>query len=167
MEYINYPEVKPPVYSKQKNQSNTQTKTTPVRTKKGHRSGVTLVEVVLSVVIMIISLLGISTAYVSARGQITKQRYYQAAVHLASQKIEEIRAAGYSSIELEEDEESRETNEELALSGLTFLRNTLIEPTAEPTGEVPNPCIKATVSVQWTGAAGDQHEVELLTYIGP
>jgi Tfp pilus assembly protein PilV len=145
------------------NLSNKSNVTTSVRKNRSFRRGVTLVEVVISIVVMIISLLGISTAYVSARRHIIRQRYYQSAVHLASQKIEEMKAAGYSAIKVDEDDEV----EELSLFGLEYYRHTKVEPTAEPTASVPNPCKKVIVAVQWAGEVEDRHEVKLVTYIGP
>jgi type II secretory pathway pseudopilin PulG len=124
-------------------------------------AGSTLIELMLAIAIMIIALLGTSSTYVSGRRQIVSQRYYQAAAQLASQKLEETKAAGYTGLaEGEEDEE-------LSLFGLTYQRHTAIELTAEPSTEVPKPCMKVTVTIQWTGTAGDQHEAEFVTYVGP
>lgn len=125
------------------------------------KAGSTLIELMLAIAILIIALLGTSTTYVSGRKQIVSQRYYQAAAQLASQKLEETKAVGYAGlVEGEEDEE-------LSLFGLTYQRHTVIELTAEPTTEVPKPCMKVTVTIQWTGTAGGQHEAEFVTYVGP
>jgi Tfp pilus assembly protein PilV len=121
----------------------------------------TLVEVMVAIVILTIVLIGTSSMYVSGRRQIIKQGQYQEAVHLTSQKLEEIKAIGYFGIAQGEQEE------ELALRGLTCQRHTKIEPTAAPTAGLPNPCKKVTVTTRWTDTAADQHEVKLVTYIGP
>lgn len=130
-------------------------------TKKKHRAGSALIELMLAITILIIVLLGTSTTYVTGRKQIVSQRYYQAAAQLASQKLEETKATGYSG--LAEGEEG----EEISLFGLAYQRHTVIELTAEPTTEVPKPCMRVTVTIQWTGTAGDQHEAEFITYVGP
>jgi type II secretory pathway pseudopilin PulG len=136
---------------------------------KRFRRGTTLVEVAVAILIMIISLLGVSTTYVSGKKQILKQSQYQQAVNLASDKIEEMKALGYASLEVddEEDAEQGENEESLSLFGLPCTRKTMIELTAQPSADVPNPCKKVTVTVQWTGLASDEHEVKLITYVGP
>jgi hypothetical protein len=83
------------------------------------------------------------------------------AVHLTSQKVEEIKANGYLAATVGEQEE------QLALDGLACVRATTIELTAEPSGLVPQPLKKVTVITSWTGRAGDPHQVKLVTYIGP
>ncbi len=115
----------------------------------------------VAIVILSIALIGTSSMYVSGRQQIIKQGQYQEAVHLTSQKLEQIKAIGYFGIAQGEQEE------ELALCGLTCKRHTRIEPTTASTANLPNPCKKVTVATQWTGTAADQHEVKLVTYIGP
>jgi type II secretory pathway pseudopilin PulG len=130
-------------------------------TKKNHRAGSALIELMLAIAVLLIVLLGTSTTYVSGRRQIVNQRYYQAAAQLASQKLEEAKALGYASLA------EGEANEELSLFGLDYQRHTVIELTAEPSTEVPKPCMKVTVTIQWTGTAQDQHQVEFITYVGP
>ena len=134
---------------------------TKTRLYHPNRTGLTLIEVMLSILIMTIALLGISSTYVSGRKQLIKQQQYQAAVHLASQKVEEIKAAGYTGVDIGEQEDQP------SLYGLSFLRQTTVELTAQPTAQIPLPCKKITVSTQWTGTADDQHEVKLITYVGP
>lgn len=164
----------------QKKQDNTPTVTASIRTNRAFRKGVTLVEVALAIVIMIISLLGVSSAYVSGKRQIIKQAQYQLAVNLASEKLEEIKAQGYFATEVDEAEdayfdegdeeltdEEDDNREKLSLYGLPCFRQTMVELTAETTPDVPNPCKKVTVTVKWTGLAEDPHEVKLITYIGP
>lgn len=157
----------------------------PFAITKKFRNGVTMVEVAVAVLIMIISLLGVSTAYVSGKKQILKQAQYQQAVNLAGEKLEEIRAQGYDSLEVTNPEdvyykddddnddyeqiaEKQDSNKEsLSLFGLSCTRTTTARLTAKPTEDVPNPCKEVTVSVKWTGLASDEHEVKLMTYIGP
>jgi Tfp pilus assembly protein PilV len=137
-----------------------------IKTEKRFRRGVTLVELTVAILVMIISLLGVSSAYVSGRKQIIKQSQYQEAVDLACEKLEDIKAHGYSDLKVDEENE-QDLDEDISLLGLTYTRHTSTELTAEPSADVPNPCKKVTVTVQWTGQASDTHEVELITYIGP
>ena len=120
-----------------------------------------MIEVMISILILTISLLGISSAYVAGRRQIIKQGYYQQAVHLATQKIEELKAAGYSGIA------AGELQEELDISGIACTRYSKVELTATPSPLVPKPCKLVTVTMQWTGDAEDDHQIKLVTYIGP
>ena len=134
----------------------------PVATaKKSRQTGSALIELMLAIAILLIVLLGTSTTYVSGRRQIVSQRYYQAAAQLASQKLEETKSLGYAGLTEGEDDE------DLSLYGLAYQRHTVIELTAEPTTEAPKPCLKVTVTIQWTGTAQDQHEAEFVTYVGP
>lgn len=123
--------------------------------------GSTLIEVMLAIAILLIALFGTSSSFVTGRGQIVKQQHYRAAAHLASRKIEEIKALAYPDVnEIEEDEE-------LEMYGWTYDRHTEIVLTATPTPALPKPCKKVTVTIGWTGSKGDEHEVKLVTYIGP
>ncbi len=129
--------------------------------KKGLRAGSALIELMLAITILIIVLLGTSTSYVTGRRYIVSQRHYQAAAQLASQKIEETKAVGYSGLaEGEEDEE-------FPLYGLTYHRHVKIELTGVPSANVPKPCKKVAVTITWVGMAQDSHEAKIVTYIGP
>jgi len=150
----------------QKNFTHSPNLTASIGKNRAFRSGVTLVEVAVAILVMIISLLGVSSAYVSGKKQIIKQAQYQQAVNMACEKLEDIKAQGYSALKVDEDND-QDSGEELSLLGLTYVRHTSTDLTAEPTADVPDPCKKVTVIVQWTGLAEDQHEVKLITYIGP
>ncbi len=132
-----------------------------IKAKRGRHAGSALIELMLAVVILIIVLLGTSTTYVSGRKELARQQYYQAAAQLASQKLEEAKALGYTGLTEGEQEE------EIYMFGIDYHRNTLIELTDVPSSDVPKPCIKVTVTIQWTGSAGDTHQTEFVTYIGP
>jgi type II secretory pathway pseudopilin PulG len=125
------------------------------------KPGSTLVEVMLAITILIIALIGTSSTYVTGRRQLASQRQYQVAALLASQKLEETEAAGYAGITEGEEEET------ITLYGLSYQRQTQIVLTATPTTELPKPCKKVTVTIQWSGSAGDRHNAKLVTYIGP
>jgi type II secretory pathway pseudopilin PulG len=150
----------------QEKSSNTPIVNPTFKTPRALRNGLTLVELVVAMLVTIISLLGVSSAYVSGRKQIIKQSQYQQAVELTCGKLEEMKAQGYSALVVDEDE-GQDPGEEIPVSGLTYVRYTSTELTATPTAQVPNPCKKLTVTVQWTSLASDQHEVKLITYIGP
>jgi Tfp pilus assembly protein PilV len=140
--------------------------TTSVKPVKGFKSGITIVELAIAILVMIISLLGVSSAYVSGKKQIIKQTRYNQAVNLACEKLEDIKAHGYSALKVDEENE-QDLDEDIPLLGLTYTRHTSTELTAEPSADVPNPCKKVTVTVQWTGQTSDTHEIEFITYIGP
>lgn len=125
------------------------------------RRGSTLIETLIASIILILALMGYSSSYVSARKQIANQRIYQMAVHLSSQKLEEIRAKEYDNINIGRQEEP------LFVDITTYTRITLVELSAEATAKLKQPCKKVTVTTQWLGKVGEQHEVTLVTYIGP
>ena len=144
----------------QKSQRNRQSAATSVA-KNIHPAGMTLIEVMLAITILAIVLIGTSSMYVSGRRHITSQHKYQAVVQLAGQKLEELKGTGYPGIAV------GETQEELSVSGINCTRQTKIELTAAPTADFPKPCKKVTVTVTWTGAAQEDRQVKLVTYIGP
>jgi type II secretory pathway pseudopilin PulG len=123
--------------------------------------GSTLIEVMLAIAILIIAVFGTSSTFVTGRKYIVSQQHYQAAAHLASQKIEEIKAKAYT------DVNEMVSDEQVSMYDCTYSRNTQIQLTATPTADVPKPCKKVTVTIGWTGSAGDAHQVKLVTYIGP
>jgi prepilin-type N-terminal cleavage/methylation domain-containing protein len=127
---------------------------------KDRRRGVTLIEVMLAVLILVIALIGTSSTYVTGRQYIVNQRYYRTAAQLASQKLEGLKATGYDLIG------DANAVEQLSIDGLTYQRRTQTQLTATPTAEVPKPCKKATVTIVWS-LAGTQHQARLVTYIGP
>jgi len=123
--------------------------------------GSTLIEVMLAIAILIIAIFGTSSSFVTGRKHIVGQQHYRAAAHLASQKIEEIKAIAYP------DVNEIDADEELDLYGWNYNRNTKINLTSTPTADLPKPCKKVTVTIGWNGSAGDAHEVKLVTYVGP
>lgn len=125
------------------------------------RAGSTMVEVIIAAVILVLAILGYSSSYVQGRKYIFKQRRYQSAVHFTAQKMEEIRALGYSDIDV------GQTEENIELFGLVGVRQVEVELTDTPSALLPQPCKKVTVTTTWTGLADDPHEIVLVTYIGP
>jgi Tfp pilus assembly protein PilV len=149
------------VYSIFRARQDTQTIFAAIAGLDRRRHGTSLIEVMLAVLILVIAVIGVTSTYVSGRRELVNQRYYQSAAQLAAQSIEELKASGYAAISESEEEE------ELTVNGLTYVRNTQTELTAAPSTEVPKPCYKATVTITWSLAEGNQHEARFVTYIGP
>jgi type II secretory pathway pseudopilin PulG len=127
---------------------------------KNSRRGMTLVEVMLAILVLIIALIGTSFSYVSGRRFLVGRQHYRMAVQLASQKLEGLRASGYENLTEGEEDELISAND------LTYSRHTNIELTETPSTDVPMPCKRATVTVTWS-LGSDQHETQLVIYIGP
>jgi len=124
------------------------------------RPGMTIIEVMLAALILVIAIIGTSSSYVLARRLVVKQQHSRAAVQFASQKLEQLKAAGYDNVAVGQNEET------LSVERQSYLRRTQVILTAQPTTEVPKPCKKVTVTVVWSYIAG-QNESCLVTYIGP
>ncbi|MBN2019842.1 MAG: prepilin-type N-terminal cleavage/methylation domain-containing protein [Sedimentisphaerales bacterium] len=123
-------------------------------------SGMTMIEVMVAAVILVIALIGTSAMFVSGRKHIMSQQFYRASAQLASQKLEELKATGYDSVPVGQNEE------QVSWNGVAYTRQTDVALTASPTAGTPKPCKKITVTISWSLAAG-QHEARLVTYIGP
>jgi len=131
-----------------------------IAAKHARRRGTSITEVMLAALVLVIAILGISSAYVSGRRFVVSQQHYQIATQLASQKFEDLKTLGYNNIvEGEEDEE-------LSVNGQSYQRRTQIEMTAEPSAEVPRPCMKATVTIEWSLDGAEHRQANLVTYIG-
>jgi len=134
---------------------------TPFAAKYRRVRGVSLIEVMIAALILVIAIIGTSGTYVSGRQHIVGRRYYQGAAQLASERIEQLKAAGYENIAEGVSEES-----DLSVGGVVYVRRTSIALSAEPTPSIPKPCKKATVTIEWT--IGTQlRQASLVTYIGP
>jgi hypothetical protein len=115
----------------------------------------------LAILILTIAFTGISSTYVSGRRFVVCQQYYQTAAQLASEKFEDLKTFSYDDIGVGEEEE------EFSVDGQPYLRQTQIELTMDPTAEVPKPCKKVTVTIQWSLYGTDIRQASLVTYIGP
>jgi Tfp pilus assembly protein PilV len=149
------------VYSVFRARQDTQTISTAIAGNDRRRYGTSLVEAMLAILILIIAVMGVSSTYVSGRRELANQRQYQGAAQLASRSIEELKAAGYDSIDEGEEEA------EFTINGLTYVRGIQTELTAAPSIEVPKPCKKATITITWSLTGEDRHRARLVTYIGP
>jgi len=114
--------------------------------------GTSLVEVMIAIVILALAILGGFVLFSYGRGQIDVQKNRRAAVQLAAQKLEGLKAGDYDNIQ------AGEITENISLEGLSYVRNT----GAEDLGLYK----KITVSVSWEQMNKTQN-VGLTTFIGP
>jgi type II secretory pathway pseudopilin PulG len=120
----------------------------------------TMIEVMIAAVILVIALIGTSASFVAGRKYIMNQQFYRASAQLASQKLEELKAAGYDNVPVGQNEE------QVSWNGMMYTRKTQTALISSPSAQTPKPCKKVTVIISWSLAA-DQHEARLVTYIGP
>jgi hypothetical protein len=132
-----------------------------VAAKNARQRGTSITETMLAALFLVIAMLGISSAYVSGRWFVVSQQYYQVAAQLASQKFEDLKSLGYGNIVEGEEQE------ELSVKGQSYQRRTQIELSAEPSAELPKPCFKAKVTIEWSLGGAQLHQASLVTYIGP
>ncbi len=113
--------------------------------------GTSLVEVMVAIVILALAILGGFVLFSYGRGQIDVQKNRRAAVQLAAQKLEGLKAGNYDSIQ------AGETTESISLGDLSYVRST----GAEDLGLYK----KITVSVSWE-QMNKQQNIGLTTFIG-
>jgi len=119
------------------------------------RKGMSLVEVLVAISILLITMIASSFVFVSGKSQIKRQGDYRIAAQLAAQKLEELKAGSYSAIA------DGETTESLSSQDLSHCsRSTGI--TTEGGGLYK----KVGVTVRW-GRTGDEHNVSFVTFIAP
>jgi Tfp pilus assembly protein PilV len=116
------------------------------------KNGTSLVEVMVAILIFTIVIVGCSFLLAFGRSQISIQEHYQVATYLAGQKLEELKAGDYYSIQ------AGQTQEDISLEDLPYSRVTDIEEDGL--------CKKVSVTVQWEQTGG-QRNVNLVTFIGP
>ena len=116
------------------------------------KKGVSLIEVMIAVLISTIVMLGGSFFFVSSTNQINLRRQYRVASQLASQKLEELKAVDYDTIEIGEAKDS------VTLKNSTFSRSVV----TKDIGSYK----QVNVSVNW-GPEDQQRNINLVTYIAP
>jgi prepilin-type N-terminal cleavage/methylation domain-containing protein len=121
----------------------------PVRKSK---KGVSLVEVIIAVLISAIVMLGGSFFFASSTGQINLREQYRAASRLASQKLEQLKAADYDTVT--EDT----VTDSVSLESTSYNRTVV----TQDLGSYK----EVTVTVSW-GPVGQVKSVDLVTYIAP
>jgi len=132
-----------------------------ITAKHARQRGTSIIEAMLAALVLVIAMLGISSAFVSGRRFVVNQQYYQVAAQLASQKFENLKSLGYDNIV------EGEEREELLVKGQSYQILTEIELSAEPSAELPKPCYKARVTIEWSLNGAELHQAMLVTYIGP
>ena len=112
----------------------------------------TLVEIMTAILIGAIVIIGAAQFFVTGRKQVNLQGHYRKAVHLAAQKIEELKSDNYNNIIAGEAEEN------LSLNDFSYGRRINIENAGLYK--------KVGVTVNWS-IAGQQSQVSLATFIAP
>jgi Tfp pilus assembly protein PilV len=121
-------------------------------TVKRHKSAaaLTLIEVMVSVLIVTIVIIGGSFLFVTGRSQISTQKHYRVATQLAAQKLEELKAGNYNDVVTEEPNA-------VPLEDVSYNRSVL----AEDLGSYK----RVTVTIIW--GPSNEHSVDLVTCIAP
>jgi Tfp pilus assembly protein PilV len=84
-----------------------------------HRKSVaafTLVEIMIAILVITIVVAGGSFLFITGKNQVNLQKHYRAATHLATQRLEELKAGPYSDI-------GNDSNS-IPLEDITYTRNT-------------------------------------------
>jgi prepilin-type N-terminal cleavage/methylation domain-containing protein len=121
------------------------------RTLKPQR-GTSLIEVVVAMLILSILIVGAHYHFVYGRGQIALRRNYRAALHLAAQKIEELKAGNYNDIT------NGKKHKTMALGKLSCNRCTDVNDVGLYK--------KINVNINWN-QMGKEHNMSLDTFIAP
>jgi prepilin-type N-terminal cleavage/methylation domain-containing protein len=120
--------------------------------RKTKNGGVSLIEVMIAVLITAIVMLGGSMFFASSTGQISLREQYRAASRLASQKLEELKAADYDTVVVGTDTDN------VTLESTTYNRSVV----TQDLGSYK----EVTVTVTW-GTGAKQNNINLVTYIAP
>lgn len=114
------------------------------------KKGMSLVEVMVSILILTIVILGSAVLFVYGLGHVTLSKNYRVATELAAQKLEQFRADNHYHIDIPDGE----TSEDISLGGVSFTRDTM----TEDIGLYK----KVKVTVNWTQKNRDR-DVSLVT----
>jgi prepilin-type N-terminal cleavage/methylation domain-containing protein len=120
--------------------------------RKSKKKGVSIIEVMIAVLITAIVMLGGSMFFASSTGQISLREQYRAASRLASQKLEETKAADYDSVT------EGEVTDSVTLESSSYNRSVV----TQDLGSYK----EVTVNITW-GPLGQQKNISLITYIAP
>jgi len=120
------------------------------------KKGMSLIEVMLAVLIIIIIILGSSFLYVFGIGYVGLSKNYQVAAQLAAQKLEQFRADNHFHIDIPVGT----TSEDISLGDVSYTRSTETTETEETVDS--GLCKKVKVNVYWT-QMGKQHKVSLVS----
>jgi len=119
-------------------------------TVRKSQKGISLVEIMLAISILVIIVLGGATLFAYGAGQISQSKHARVAVQLANQKLEGLRADNNISIEIP----NGETIESISLEDVSYEQTTTIEDLGSYK--------KVEVIVNWL-QMGRQHNVNMAT----
>ena len=117
-----------------------------------HPKGSSLIEVMVAVVICLIVIMGGFSLFVYGRKQIDIQGNGRVAVHLAAQKLEELKAGPYNNVT------EGQTTERISLERAYYDRTVQ----TEDLGQYK----QITVSVNWL-RSNQNHDISLTTLVAP
>ena len=116
------------------------------------RKGMSLIEVMLAISILAIVVLGTASFSFYTSGQVGLGKQYRAALQLAGQKLEQLKADNEIGVDIEDGE----TSEELTSGDLSYTRTTVIEDDGL--------CKEVTVTMSWS-QMGKDHNVSLVSLL--
>ena len=111
-----------------------------------------IIEVTVAIFILIIVIIGGFMSFFHARGQVHVRKQSRAALHLACQKLEDLKAGNYTNITVGSSEEN------INLVDLACRRKIQTD--------LVDSCKKVKVTTFWH-QKGREHSVSLVTYIAP
>ena len=114
------------------------------------QKGISLVEVMMAVSILVIFVLGSASLFAYGADQINQAKQSRVAVQLVNQKLEQLRADNNVSIEIPDGE----TTEDISLGAVSYQRMTVIEDLGSYK--------KGEVTVSWT-QMGKDRSVNMVT----
>jgi Tfp pilus assembly protein PilV len=120
--------------------------------RKSNKSGVSLIEVIIAVLITTIVMLGGSMFFASSTGQISLREQYRAASRLACQKLEELKAADYDTVVV------GTVTDNVTLESTNYNRSVV----TQDLGSYK----EVTVTLTW-GPVDREKSTSLVTYIAP
>jgi len=107
--------------------------------------GISLIEVMLAISVLAIVVLGMAFFSFYTSGQVGLGKQYRAALQLAGQKMEQLKADNETGIFVEDGE----TTEEVASGDLSYTRTTVVEDSGL--------CKEVTVTVSWNQMGKDRN----------
>ncbi|MBN2594458.1 MAG: prepilin-type N-terminal cleavage/methylation domain-containing protein [Sedimentisphaerales bacterium] len=123
------------------------------------KKGVTIVEVIISVLILVIVILGSAFLYAYGTGFIGVGKRYRQANQLAAQKLEQLRADNHFNRPMPLGTTSEPP---ITLGYVDYTRTTEITEAIDPTDQNLGSCKKVKVTVSWTQGGRDR-EVSLVS----
>lgn len=116
------------------------------------KKGASLMEAVVAAVVLLVVILGHTLTFQHARGQIHLRKQSRAVVQLASQKLEELKAADYQTLT------TGEVEEQVTLDDLSCRRVTDVS--------LQGSYKMVKVTTFWQ-QRGQEHDISLVTFLSP